>query len=286
MKLLGKVLFLASLIKMCISVEIYCHHQRNAWTSLGPLQECIVENLVITQPNDTVTRLNKHNYLTVKSFFIHKSQKCDFMPVGIEKFLERLEVLIIAGTALTTITKENLKPFTFLTQLYMNDNRLQALDGDLFIHNPSITGVNFDSNFIKRIGFFLLEPLNSLKWITFSYNSCLNSKAHNSSQLVMLKEELRKKCPMPNETVTSSPPPDAAPLIDCNAIQKIADLEARIVELEVALNKSTSELIATTSDFCVRFSDWGNEKCFGVDTTSTTMHPDDQTEGFVMSVEN
>jgi hypothetical protein len=140
--------FLAVLLNISTAkaIDIKCHHQKNAWTTRGPLQECLVENLVVSNKNVVVEKLNKHDYHTIKYFYIHKSPLCLFMPSGIEKFLDQLEVLVVAGSGLKEIRQSDLKPFQFLKDLYMNHNELEFLKSDLFEFNTQIVIINFEAN--------------------------------------------------------------------------------------------------------------------------------------------
>lgn len=284
------LLVIASLTR---AVKIKCNHQRNAWTSRGSLQECLVEDLIVSSDEEVVTNLESHGYTTIRSFFIHKSPLCNYIPSGVTKFLDHLEVLIVAGTGLRSLKQTDLAPFEFVEELYLNHNQLEVLESDLFELNPKITIINFGNNKFKQIGYNVLEPLENLKNINFKNNECINMDAGSARQLTLLKSKLRSSCSMPDEEInaTTSPPPVTAalvsPQVDCDESQKVHDLESKVVELEVQLNQTLSELSSVTSDFCHQFSDWENEKCKNVETTpraETTVHPDDQTEDYIMSV--
>lgn len=234
-----------------------------------------------------MTRLDKHDYLTIKSFFVHKSPSCRYLPSGVEKFLTQLEVLVIAGTGLKSITSSDLKPFELLKELYLNDNELAMLDSDLFEFNPEITIVNFNTNQLKQIGHDLLVPLTHLQKIAFNGNDCIDMKADNAFELAALMTELREKCPQTEEVFEETTlQPETSPQVQLDQSQRIADLELKISELETKLNKTVTELIATTNEFCQRYNDWDNEKCKGLEGDTRVVFIDDQTEGFIENVES
>lgn len=271
----------------CLAVEIKCHHQRNSWTSRGPLQECLVEDLMVASSSEVVETLNKHDYLTIKSFFIHKSPLCLYLPIGIERHLEHLSVLIIAGTGLKSIKQSDLKPFSELKELYLNDNHLESLEGDLFLYNNFLTEISFNDNFIKQVGFHLLEPLKNLGGIGFKNNVCIDRSANEALALVELRVELREKCRHPEDFSISELQSHVSNKTDCETNKNVYDLERKIFELETELNKTFMALTETKKDFCGRFNDWENEKCQGVEVESTTklVHSDDHLEDYIVGIE-
>lgn len=283
MNILNFLLYLTLISSYCLAVKIKCHHQRNSWTSRGPIQECIVEDLIVGSSSEVVESLNKHDYLTIKSFFIHKSPLCLYLPIGIEKYLQHLEVLIIAGTGLKSIKQSDFKPFNELKELYLNDNQLESLESDLFFYNSLLTEINFNDNLIKHVGSYLLKPLKNLGGIGFKNNVCIDRSVNEAAELMNLEVELRAKCPHPDE----EPQALVSNKTDCETNQKVYDLEKKILELEIDLKKTSTELVELKRDFCGRYNDWENEKCKGVEieTSTTVTHPDDHLEDYIVGIE-
>jgi hypothetical protein len=77
-------IFLVAIAQFSVAIEIRCTHRANSWTARGPIQECFVENVIVSSPNEEVKKMILHDYTTIKSFFIHKSPLCLFMPRGVE----------------------------------------------------------------------------------------------------------------------------------------------------------------------------------------------------------
>ena len=323
---------IVAIASLSSAVELTCKHNMNSWTGRGRIQECLVDYLQVSSPDEVVTKLYKHDYTTIKSFFIHQSEKCLYMPKGVEKFLKHLEVLVIAGTGLKQIQSTDLKPFVFLKEVYLNDNQLEVLKGDLFEFNPEITILNFENNKIKQIGCGFLEPLIRLEAVKFAGNPFFPENALTISRIVDLKLKLKSQTCVP-EALTLGDVPQAAALVsncssvnqpsaepvNCELSRSYLDLKMKITQLEIKLNKTTDDLDKTaellrqvveqhkdtkmklsetstklikteidltssTKEFCVRYNDWTNEKCKGIGTTSTTMHPDDMTEGYIEEI--
>lgn len=282
MSLKLKLLCVVISIVAVSSVNIKCNHQVNRWTGLGPIQECLVVDLYVVNPNETVTSLNKHHYTTIKSFYVYKSKKFLHMPKGVEKFLEGLEVLVIAHTGLKEIKSSDLKPFELLKEIHMDNNQLEELESDLFIFNPMLRKVNFDNNKIKKIGCGILEPLKRLDLVCLTRNDFHIKEADNQQAVELMKIELKVKT-CSNETGTS---PTTTRTFDCEKTQSFIDLKSKVVKLEFDLKRTKAELTTTTNEFCVRYNDWSNEKCKEMETTTTMAHPEDKTEGHVEKVVN
>jgi hypothetical protein len=247
---------ICSIAQLSSAVEIKCEHKRNNWTNRGPIQECLVEYLKVSSPDEVVTKLNKHGYTSIKSFFIHRSVNCLYMPKGVEKFLDSLEVLVIAGTGLLQIKMNDLKPFEGLREMYMNDNKLEVIEGNLFKFNPDITIINFENNRIKQIECGALDPLIRLEAIKFKGNLFYEGNALSLSNVEQMKIELKEKTCL--ETSTEAMPQASAltqncsdanglPAVDCESSQSFVDMKRKIATLEVELNK-TATTIATNQN--------------------------------------
>lgn len=284
---------LLTIASLSAAVEIKCQHKINYWTKRGRLQECLVELLKVSSPDEVVTKLNKHDYTTIKSFFIHQSIDCIYLPKGVEKFLDHLEVLVIAGTGLRQIKSVDLQPFTFLKEIYMNDNQLEILEGDLFKFNPEIMIVNFENNKIIQIGCGLLDPLIRLEEIKFKGNYFYSSNAHTKLEVANVKMELSSQTcehgdALPQAAALSSPCPETITTtlkpLNCELTQPFLDLKAKVALLELEINKTATELTTTTREFCVRYNDWKNERCKEFEMTTKTVHVDDMTEGYIEAV--
>jgi hypothetical protein len=215
-----------------------------------------VEYLKVSSSDEVVTKLNKHGYTTIKSFFIHRSVNCLYMPKGVEKFLDSLEVLVIAGTGLLQIKMNDLKPFEGLRELYMNDNKLEVIEGDLFKFNPDITIINFENNRIKQIECGVLDPLIRLEAIKFKGNPFYETNALRLSDIEKMKNELREKTclgtstevmPQASALTQNCTEVNGSAAVNCELSQSFIDMKRKVASLEVELNK-TSTIIATNQN--------------------------------------
>lgn len=161
-----------------------------------------MKNLVLTKPNQVITSVNgvnstKFDQKKTKMLNI-QSQVVNLMPDELEYFFPNLEGIRIAHCALTVVDKLNLRSFIDLKHLYLNDNELEILDGDLFEFNVKLKVIDFTNNKLKIIGENLLKPLIDLEIAHFENNHCINSVAWKSS-LNQLKAEMKDKCSSPEK---------------------------------------------------------------------------------------
>lgn len=93
-----------------------------------------------------------------------------------------LEAVALSNCGLRSILKEDLKGLIHLKVLWLNDNELEYLPGDLFEEARKVEYVSFEKNKIRYIDAELLEPLVDLKLINFFGNAAIN-KVYNCAFL-------------------------------------------------------------------------------------------------------
>ena len=101
---------------------------------------------------------------------------------------------LIGQNRLQFITANDLQPFAKLTHLYLYNNELRSLDGDLFKHTFTITVINFSNNPIAEVGYGLLDGLTQLKLASFEECQCINYNANKYEKVEILKNYLRINC--------------------------------------------------------------------------------------------
>lgn len=129
------------------------------------------------------------------------SQDMPFVPEGITEVFINLDALAIEVSCLTSISANDLRPFSGLFFLSFFFNELTSIDGDLFIHTPNLEYVSFDYNEIQHIGCDLVNHLNSLAVLYFHKNVCIDQRAENRDEVLSLGPQLSVICP-PLETTT------------------------------------------------------------------------------------
>lgn len=169
----------------------------------------VLGNLYTCQPNvhasesGSVLEDVRGNHLEVMSnrdvysLYIFR-QDLTFIPKDIGKFFPNLKGIYYQNSNLSTISSDDLKPFTQLLAFEVYLGNLVSLDGNLFQHNINLQYISFSSNKIEHIGHNLLGGLNQLQMADFSRNICVSMYASGSEEIRELKEQLPILCP-PNE---------------------------------------------------------------------------------------
>ncbi|KAG5666401.1 hypothetical protein PVAND_014430 [Polypedilum vanderplanki] len=119
------------------------------------------------------------------------------------KSFSLLQALAVSNCGLREIKREDLIGLHDLRVLWLNDNEIEFLPGDLFIDMKKLEYVSFEKNKIRFIDAELLDPLPNLKLINF-YGNVAIDKVYNSTfstqgnaSLEGIKIEIRTKCRPP-----------------------------------------------------------------------------------------
>lgn len=163
------------------------------------ISECVAYDLEVKHSNETVTSISGNlpgviDYETIKTFRVKFSPLLEFIPSGIEKFFPNIEEIIISQSGLTNLTQDNLKNFSNLRSLILNNNKLEHLDSDVFEFNDKIEEIDLGENRIKVLRVESLKVLKNLKKIDLSNNQCINQTAENQLELKRLKIKLSENC--------------------------------------------------------------------------------------------
>lgn len=177
-------------------------HENSFWFYIGTAEECTARNFQVTKTDEVLKFVNDKNSENFEnddtkmlSIF---SQTVHFLPSGLDDFFPGLEGLRIAHCGLKTLENANIEVFKSLKHLYLNDNDLEVLDGDLFEANVNIKVIDFTNNKLKTIGENLLQPLTELEVAHFQNNLCVNTIAWRPN-MTQLNMELREKCSSPEK---------------------------------------------------------------------------------------
>lgn len=93
------------------------------------------------------------------------------------KFLQNfthLSVLELTHCGLKQITTDDLKGLYLLHFLYLSNNRLTTVPGNLFEHTPNLEEISLRGNKLTSIGHGILDPLGNLKLADFRFNISIN----------------------------------------------------------------------------------------------------------------
>jgi hypothetical protein len=147
---------------------------------------CKAQDLVITEPNQTITSINGqtesyYHSQNIKSLYFD-GQTVNFMPKGLEKLFSQIEQIVIYNSSLKEIKKEDLAPFPMLRTLLTWSNDLETLSSNLFEANPELTHLKMNQEKLKFVGENILSPLNKLIRADFSSNPCISMYARTKEE--------------------------------------------------------------------------------------------------------
>jgi hypothetical protein len=155
------------------------------------------------------TNLTSSDIAKVKTIWFYFSGNCrqhnlTFIPKGILNVFPNATNLYFAGCAIATLNSDDLEDIPTLEIFVIYNGDIEHVPGDFFVSTPNIKVAAFYVNKIQQVGEGLFENLQSLERVDFRYNSCINERAWNASQIPGLIENLRLKCPEIETTTLST----------------------------------------------------------------------------------
>ncbi|KAL7010829.1 hypothetical protein ACKWTF_013964 [Chironomus riparius] len=121
------------------------------------------------------------------------SQLCKYVPDGIGDLMPNLKKLQITNSGLLALDNGDLYKFPMLQYLNVRGNRLVELPGLLFHQNSDIIFVDFSDNFIKFIHPAIFSDFNTLRYIDFGNNICVQN-TYATDNFREWERELRRNC--------------------------------------------------------------------------------------------
>lgn len=187
-------------------MEIECKFDEWPWIDSSRRYSCNLKKKIIAD-NPRITFDGKHliphtnydvtgmNFMSCRVIKIPSVIMINHYPL--------LEAVALSNCALRSILKEDLKGLIHLKVLWLNDNELEYLPGDLFEESRKVEYVSFEKNKIRYIDAELLDPLVDLKLINFFGNAAID-KVYNrafltqgNASLEEVKHEIITKCKPP-----------------------------------------------------------------------------------------
>ena len=134
-----------------------------------------------------------------------------YLPVNIMEQFNNVVLLSIKRCGLEKISRQDLKSFVSLEELYLSENKIEALSHDLFMDLLLIKKFSFRANKIKYISQHTLKPLKNLQYVNLKGNINIDlvyNKETSTEKVTfeVLKETIRSCCkpPTPEVSTTSS----------------------------------------------------------------------------------
>lgn len=185
-------------MRAVISVEITCAYQKTSWVYIGDHYQCEVIVIRVDEPNEVVQAINGTHMAgmtadDVRSIYI-TDKILRFFPKGFDTFFKNIESIQIYNSKLRSITKEDLRPFPRLKDIYLQMNRISVLGADLFHFNPELRRMFFDFNRIRVISSDIFDPIDDLDSFHFTGNICTSKNGQGQKEMNEFISEIVKDC--------------------------------------------------------------------------------------------
>lgn len=234
---------------------------RYTTTSLKFLENVYTCNPIVTSTETTslisVTGdhdLGRTNY-DVEFLWI-SNQNLGFVPQRFEFFFKNLKALELVDIKLTSISAEDLKPFSQLKHLSLFWNSLSSIDDDLFYYTPLLEYLDLGWNQIQHIGPNLFTNLANLEFLLLGKNICIDSFAETRSAVVDLDRQISVLCAKKDLPTTTELPGDQCACGDeireLREENQQQDIEIANQNLNIAqLQQSNDQLIQSNAQLAV-----------------------------------
>lgn len=188
---------------------------------------------------------------------------------AIHNYFPNLVSIQIKHCSLQVITKESLRDYFALRELFFNENMIQALPGDLFEYTPQIEVVSFKNNRIKFIDAGIFDGIHNLKYFDLSGNKNIDcvydaTKAQGKS-LHDVEMEIRMRCKLTVSDIqqllceskqqNSQRPHNPELMKKCDFLQKQVDAKQKFIEgnqkLIAELKASVRHWMSLSKDFTI-----------------------------------
>jgi len=135
----------------------------------------------------------------VQRISFQDKKNLQFVPRGLTKTFKNIMALNFVNCSIKSITKKDLSGMPNLKLLWLHDNKLTSLPGNLFEETTKLEFVSLSTNKIVSIGAYLFDPLENLKYFELLNNITISKRfdstgKHSSVTLNEFKQEIREKC--------------------------------------------------------------------------------------------
>lgn len=190
---------LVSFVSAVPSVKVIpCTFMTREYPLIGNIHECFTSSVEFREPDElvdnvTLTLPNGVTMNDINALWIHDTIS-HFFPKGVEDFFTNLTVIQVSSSGLKAITQDDLKPFTNLKGLWLNENDLISLEPNLFQFNTELRIIRFDSNRIRSIPRSIFDPLVKLTEVHFTGNVCTSLVAKSKMELNLIVWDIIQRC--------------------------------------------------------------------------------------------
>ena len=164
-----------------------------------------------------------------------EGKNVQYFPRGLEKTFKNLKMIYVEHGRLKEVHQADLKPFTKLISLSLEDNDIEIVEDDLFEFNEKLEVLWLSKNKIMIVGSKVFTNLNNLISLYITSNPCINMEIyHNSTGVKKIVEYATENCDDP----------------------KYVELRKKLTGIEVDLKKSNFE---SSKAILEKFQDFENQ---------------------------
>jgi hypothetical protein len=102
------------------------------------------------------------------------------------------------------VTKEHIRDYITIRELFLNENKIKSLPGDLFHYSPQLEVISFKNNRIKFIDSDIFAPLRRLRYFDLSGNERIDvvyDASKSSISLLDVQMKIENNCKLRVEDV-------------------------------------------------------------------------------------
>jgi len=179
------------------SASFECQYNNGAWSILGNIYWCNVQNLDNITSLDAAqidsingTHLAGFNNDNVEAIQVLSKGQIHYFPRGLNTIFKNLKGIRIENAGLKELHQSDLKVFPKLVQFWLFGNSLEILEENLFEFNPDLEFISLWANKISHIDPNVFAKLTKLRYLYLFGNTCISMAAVNNSTAV---QEVIKK---------------------------------------------------------------------------------------------
>lgn len=159
---------------------------------------CDVQSISVTDDKETINEVSQNHAPGKTNAHVEvlqiNSKTLHYLPRHIEVFFPNLKGITISASGTKVFRRQDIKPFSKLMFIFIYNNDIKAIDGDLFRDNPNIQYVSFTGNPLTNVGPRLLEPLtNQLEFHCYKCK-CFDTASLDIKNIEYMKIGLSRNC--------------------------------------------------------------------------------------------
>lgn len=119
----------------------------------------------------------------------------DYLPRNLEKIFPNINIITAVWVGLQELTNDDIKPFgEKLKYLWLNGNKIKAIESDTFADNPNLEVIVLQHNEIEKIERGAFDNLTQITALNLEHNKCISQGYFGGGYLSRFTIEAERKC--------------------------------------------------------------------------------------------